>query len=75
MESSAPYRFFEERNWTKFTVPEMASIGALLGDAAKIGLDREAKRRKAGLFKWLDEHWEACLPFAQRIRLEFPDTA
>jgi hypothetical protein len=70
-ENSRPFLFFKENKWTDLAMPQLVSIAELFAKDANIPIDREAKRRKGVLFKWLDDHWDALLPYAQELRLEF----
>jgi hypothetical protein len=76
LKDSRAYQFFEDRKWTELRVPEMVSIGQLFALAAELEMDREAKRRKEVLFRWMEDNWEACRPHAMELQLEFaPETA
>jgi hypothetical protein len=71
MESSRAFLFFREKKWTELPMPHLVSIAELFAKEANIAIDREAKRRKGVLFKWLEDNWAAVLPLAEDLRLEF----
>jgi hypothetical protein len=71
--SSAPYRFFEQRGWTQLTFPELVAVGEVIGHETHITMDREAKRRKPVLFKWLDDNWSRMKEYAEKMELFFDE--
>jgi glyceraldehyde-3-phosphate dehydrogenase/erythrose-4-phosphate dehydrogenase len=68
-----PYREFEQRGWRHLKFPEYVSIASVLSEYSKIQLDRESKRRKPVLFKWMDDNWSVLKRFVDRITLVFTD--
>jgi hypothetical protein len=65
---SEAYRVFTERGWTKLKFPQLSSICELLAERAGLSMDREAKRRKEVLFKWLDDNWQPVLPHLGEVK-------
>ena len=51
-------------------LPELVSIATVLANAAKIKLDRVAKRRKNSLIQWFHEKWDVVSPFFKYVVLE-----
>lgn len=49
---------------------ELLSIANILSSNTNIKLDRDAKRRKAVLLKWFEEHWVFLCPYINFIVLE-----
>jgi hypothetical protein len=70
---SRPWKFFLEHGWDKLSVKEYVGIGQVLAAEARLEMDREAKRRKEVLFKWMDDHWDELTPFLNRLNLEFEE--
>jgi hypothetical protein len=56
-EKSEPYHFFKCRGWNTLRFPVLVQICVSIAEKANVTIDREAKRRKQVLFKWLSEHW------------------
>jgi hypothetical protein len=73
MEGSRAHLFFKERKWTDFPMPQLVSIAELLAKEADVPIDREAQRRKLVLFTWLEDNWDALLPWAQELKFEFEE--
>jgi hypothetical protein len=71
VEESAPYRYFAQRDWASASFKELQSIASVIAQTAGIPLDRESKRRKPLLFKWLDEHWAQLKPVADATEADF----
>jgi hypothetical protein len=72
----AAYQEFTLRQWSKLKFPEICSICELLAEQARVNMDREAKRRKEVLFKWLDENWVKVSPHLGAVRFVYDgDTA
>jgi hypothetical protein len=67
----AAWQEFERRGWAQLRFPEYVSIALVLSNASNIALDRESKRRKPVLFKWLDDNWLVVQPILQRLDIEF----
>jgi hypothetical protein len=66
MTKSPAFRAFQQRQLTSRKFAEIISICEVLADQANVPMDRETKRRKPVLFKWLDTNWtrlEPCLQF------------
>jgi hypothetical protein len=61
---SEPYRFFSERKWNELTFREQVAIGEVMAVETAVPMDREAKRRKPVMFKWMADNWEALRPLA-----------
>jgi hypothetical protein len=68
---SAPFRFFQERGWGELKFPEMKSICEVLAQKGHVAMDREAKRRKSVLFKWLETNWTQLRPLVEELELIF----
>jgi hypothetical protein len=75
MKKSKSFFFFQEQGWTTRPFSNLVSIAELFSHKTGILMDRESKRRKTLLFKWLEDNWEACLPYAQRLDLEYEQTS
>jgi hypothetical protein len=73
MTGSRPWRYFRDRGWDKLSVKECVGIGRVLSSETGLDMDREAKRRKEVMFKWMDDHWNAFEPVLGRISLQFTD--
>jgi hypothetical protein len=67
----APFLFFKEKGWSQLTFPELVAVSKVIGHEANLAIDREAKRRKPVLFKWLDDNWEQMKEYAEKIELHY----
>jgi hypothetical protein len=54
----------------KVNQEELISIGKLVAETLRIKLDRDARRRKAVMIKWFEEHWIEIQPLLWYIKLE-----
>jgi Flp pilus assembly protein TadG len=68
--ASAPYQFFAQQKWNTLTLPEQVAIGEVIAHEAQVTMDREAKRRKAVMFKWMADNWDRLYPWALRIEIK-----
>lgn len=51
---------------------ELVDVALAISEKADIRLDRDAKRRKAVLFKWFEENWQTIQPYLDYIIIEDP---
>jgi hypothetical protein len=68
---SKPFVFFQERGWGDLKFPELKSICEVLSQKGRVPMDREAKRRKSVLFKWLEDNWVQLRPLVEELKLVF----
>jgi hypothetical protein len=59
---SPAFRAFQDRQLTNRKFPEILSICEVLAEQANVTMDRESKRRKQLLFRWLDANWDRLAP-------------
>jgi hypothetical protein len=71
--TSLPYQRFQERGWDAMKFPELVSVCEILAREAGVTIDREAKRRKTVLYKWLADNWAVLDPQIDCIELKFSD--
>jgi hypothetical protein len=74
MKSSRPYQYFVQRQWETLGLDELLGIATVMCHCAGIRLNRESKRRKPVLFKWLDENWDRLLPVADNVKIALDGT-
>jgi hypothetical protein len=71
MAKSPAFQAFKQRQITGRKFPEIVSICELLAEQANVPMDRESKRRKPLLFRWLDANWDRIEPALQTVTLVF----
>jgi hypothetical protein len=71
--TSLPYRRFHQLGWDTMKFPELASVCEILAKEVGVAIDREAKRRKTVLYKWVADNWAALEPHIDCITLKFLD--
>jgi hypothetical protein len=71
--SSPPYQLFQAKGWHSMKFPEMVSVCEVLAKESHVPMDREAKRRKTVLFKWLSDNWMQLKPQIDTLQLMFQD--
>jgi RNA polymerase-interacting CarD/CdnL/TRCF family regulator len=54
----------------KLNQDELISIADLVATKLKIKLDRDARRRKAVMIKWFEEHWESIQTLLPQVALD-----
>jgi hypothetical protein len=69
IEQSEPYKAFEERGLSGVKLPILVTLAGVLAGDAGITMDREAKRRKLVLFKWLADNWAVLAPHLAHVTL------
>jgi hypothetical protein len=73
-DDSRPWKFFVERGWHQLSMKEYVGIGQVLACEANLEIDREAKRKKPVLLKWMDDNWDTLSPLLMHLRLELDPT-
>jgi hypothetical protein len=71
--SSPPYQLFQAKGWNSMKFPEMVSVCEVLSKESHVQMDREAKRRKTVLFKWLSDNWTQLKSHVDSLQLMFED--
>jgi hypothetical protein len=69
--SSPPYAVFQAKGWNTMKFPEMVSVCEVLAKEGRVTMDREAKRRKPVLFKWMSDNWEVLKLHIDNLELVF----
>jgi hypothetical protein len=68
---SRPWHYFVSCNMDKLSVKEFVTIGRAMAAEAHLNIDREAKRRKEVLFRWMDDNWDKIVPILPTLRYEW----
>jgi hypothetical protein len=68
---SQPYAVFHAKGWSAMKFPEMVSVCEVLAKEGRVVMDREAKRRKIVLFKWMSDNWDVLRPHIDNVELVF----
>jgi hypothetical protein len=71
MENSRPWRYLTNRGWNGISLDELIGLAKLMAHHTRVPIDREAKRRKPVLVKWMEDNWDALLPVADRLSIDF----
>jgi hypothetical protein len=72
LRNSEAFQYFERLGWDRLpcsTIRGIVQIVAFRADIAHL-FDRDAKREKSLLFKWLDQYWDLIRPQLEQTKLE-----
>jgi hypothetical protein len=67
---SIPFQRLEEKGYGHLKFSELLSMSEVIAQRASLSLDRQAKRRKRVLFKWLADHWQIIEPHFERMEIQ-----
>jgi hypothetical protein len=72
LRNSEAFQYFEHMGWDRLPYPTIRGIVQVVAFRAEIGhlFDRDAKREKSLLFKWLDQYWDLLRPQLEHAQLE-----
>lgn len=68
--SSCAWKEISNRFGQNVSHSQLKQLGMMLANDAHIVPDRDAKRRKTVLIKWMDENWTKLSPFLQNYKFD-----
>jgi hypothetical protein len=73
VQNSPAYRYFKNENWHSMKLRQLCGFVKVLAFEAGIAarLDRDAKRERSILFKWLTDNWSILEPVARTVVFEY----
>jgi hypothetical protein len=73
VQNSPAYKYFKTENWHSMKLRQLCGFVKVLAFEAGIAarLDRDAKRERSILFKWLTDNWSILEPVARTVVFEY----
>jgi hypothetical protein len=70
---SRPWKYLQGRGLDQLSSKELLGIAHVLAKETNLQIDREARRRKGMLVKWMDDNWDVIFPVFPTLQLLFSE--